>query len=402
MSVFTTFANSAQKGANNFSNALAGLGSGALAGSSGGWIGSAIGAAAGLGTALLSNYQAKKNRQANEVLAEKQFQQNKEMWDLQNQYNSPLMQTNRLKNAGLSPALAYGGNGQLVGNADSTPQLDYAGAMATPAFDYNSAIQQGLSARQLVSQIGLNDSSSTKNRVEAIRYASLLPEEKRQIQQSILLDEAKTAESYQKIEESQATVNLIAENINMTKEQTRGLQLYNDICEASKDDQIAYYEIRNRHEEANIREINKKMEVYKAQIDEIKSQIHVNESVYANNMASARLADASRDNVQADTGRIEAYTTVLGKQSEQLDYLIKTAAAEQKIAEKDARWYVYKQISSDVIDVAKVGVQAYTGYSFANAAQTNASTAANRADTYRHQVSVNTGYKGYGPLKPLK
>lgn len=60
--------------------------------------------------------QDEQNRQ-NMRLAEYEFQRNKEMFHLQNQYNSPTSQMARLKEAGLNPNLVYGSG--AVGNTSS-------------------------------------------------------------------------------------------------------------------------------------------------------------------------------------------------------------------------------------------------------------------------------------------
>lgn len=52
--------------------------------------------------------------QKNKQLAEYQFQRNQEMWHLQNQYNSPKAQMDRLRQAGLNPNLVYG-TGSVAG-----------------------------------------------------------------------------------------------------------------------------------------------------------------------------------------------------------------------------------------------------------------------------------------------
>lgn len=382
---------------NGVKNAVAGTASGAAAGSSGGWIGSAIGAAIGLGTALLSNAQAKKNRQANERLAEKQFEQNKEMWRLQTQYNTPAMQAARLKDANLNPALAYGGNGQLVGNADAAPALDYAGAMSTPAFNFDSSIQAGLSARQLMSQLDLNrsavnanNSKSNLDNVEAVGKASLYPEQKRQIQQSILLDEAKTAQTYVSIEETQSNINLMASQMKLNETQMKGLEISNEIAEASKQQQIDYYQIRNDKEIAATREIRKKMSVYDAEIAELGSRITVN-------LSQARVNDTIKYKNEYEYDQIAAYTEVLGKQSKELDEVIRKYAAEANIAEKDAKWYVYDKISGQVLDAAKLGVQAYTGIGFVGAAGENAAAGTMRSKAYAMDKKVSNGYAPKGP-----
>lgn len=51
-------------------------------------------------------------------LAEYQFDRNVDMWNLQNQYNNPQAQMERLKNAGLNPNLVYG-SGTVTGNTTS-------------------------------------------------------------------------------------------------------------------------------------------------------------------------------------------------------------------------------------------------------------------------------------------
>lgn len=56
---------------------------------------------------------------ANMEIAKYQYEKNLEMWNRNNEYNSPQAQMQRLKNAGLNPNLVYG-NG-AVGNASSTP-----------------------------------------------------------------------------------------------------------------------------------------------------------------------------------------------------------------------------------------------------------------------------------------
>jgi len=52
---------------------------------------------------------------ANRKAQDRAYDRNKEMWNLQNQYNSPGEQMKRLKDAGLNPNLAYG-SGKVAGN----------------------------------------------------------------------------------------------------------------------------------------------------------------------------------------------------------------------------------------------------------------------------------------------
>lgn len=75
---------------------------------------SAVGGLVGLATSALQHHYNKK-------LSEKQFEQNVAMWNMQNEYNSPVAQRKRLEEAGLNPALMYQ-NGASAGNATSMPQ----------------------------------------------------------------------------------------------------------------------------------------------------------------------------------------------------------------------------------------------------------------------------------------
>ena len=89
------------------------------------------GGASLLGSALGFGSQKKTNK-ANMELAkyqnewqtqenEKAYQRNLQMWNLQNEYNSPTQQMARLRSAGLNPNLVYG-SGVTGNSAGSTPQ----------------------------------------------------------------------------------------------------------------------------------------------------------------------------------------------------------------------------------------------------------------------------------------
>ena len=72
-----------------------------------------LGGALGLVGTLLQN-------RANKKLAKYSFDRNKEMWRLQNEYNSPKNQMARFSEAGLNPNLIYGKG--TPGNAQTMPQ----------------------------------------------------------------------------------------------------------------------------------------------------------------------------------------------------------------------------------------------------------------------------------------
>lgn len=76
-----------------------------------------------IGSQLIAGYQSKRNMQrtiaANKAEAELAYQRDLEMWQRQNEYNSPQAQMQRLIDAGLNPHLMYGSGS--VGNTGSNP-----------------------------------------------------------------------------------------------------------------------------------------------------------------------------------------------------------------------------------------------------------------------------------------
>lgn len=89
---------------------------------------------------------SKRTNRQNKAAAELAFQRDKEMWELQNQYNSPSAQMSRFAAAGLNPKLIYGqGN---AGNASSHPQYNAPKLEGNyPVFD-PSSVMTGLAQFQ--------------------------------------------------------------------------------------------------------------------------------------------------------------------------------------------------------------------------------------------------------------
>lgn len=82
-----------------------------------------IGAGTGALGALFSIGARKKAHKRSMELMDKQYKKDKEMWDYQNAYNTPVRQMERLKEAGLNPALMYGQG--TTGNANNMVQSKF-------------------------------------------------------------------------------------------------------------------------------------------------------------------------------------------------------------------------------------------------------------------------------------
>lgn len=68
----------------------------------------------------------------------KQNEYNRQMWQMSNEYNAPAAQMARLKQAGLSPNLVYGGGG-APGNTQGPPPRSEMARYAAPSAQYNYA-----------------------------------------------------------------------------------------------------------------------------------------------------------------------------------------------------------------------------------------------------------------------
>lgn len=86
----------------------------------GSWIPNAV-VSAGSGIAGL--FGRKKAYKRSKQLMSHQLDLSKQMWEYQNAYNTPEKQMQRLKDAGLNPALMYGQG--TTGNAQGAPQAQY-------------------------------------------------------------------------------------------------------------------------------------------------------------------------------------------------------------------------------------------------------------------------------------
>ena len=90
-----------------------------------GGLGSIVGSAIGAGAQRRANIQnmqlAKYQNNWQTAENDKAYARSVEMWNMQNQYNSPTAQMSRLRQAGLNPNLVYG-SGVTGNNAGSAPQ----------------------------------------------------------------------------------------------------------------------------------------------------------------------------------------------------------------------------------------------------------------------------------------
>lgn len=122
------------------------------------------------GTVLQAGLAGKSYKEARK-LAEYQYSKAVEMWNLQNDYNSPSSQMARLSSAGLNPNLVYG-TGSVVGNTTS----DYPKFEAPDTSQYQKVLPPDLNgALSIASNVRLQDAQSSNLEAQTQNTLTRLP-----------------------------------------------------------------------------------------------------------------------------------------------------------------------------------------------------------------------------------
>lgn len=127
-----------------------------------------MGILAGIGTAIAGAagtiFGQKRQHKYNKQLAQYNFDRNLEMWNMQNEYNTPKAQMDRFKDAGLNPNLIYGQGSP--GNASNMPQYSQEAVDVKYDKAFESAVKSAQIAK-LKADTDLTRASARKERAEA-------------------------------------------------------------------------------------------------------------------------------------------------------------------------------------------------------------------------------------------
>lgn len=203
-----------------------------------------------------------KNREYNLMLAQQQNQWNQEQWERENEYNTPVNQIGRLKQAGLNPDLAYG-SGVAQSLASSSPQMT-SGAPSTPVdmsplgqkLTLGQAIQQSLANELTQAQIDNIKANSRKTEAESglseieLKFKEL--SEQLDIDTKILTNNLSAQEQEFAIEQ----FNLVKKQIQVEGEKLKSMKLDNirkDIENSFKRDELKAI-VKKLQEDAKISE----------------------------------------------------------------------------------------------------------------------------------------------------
>ncbi len=136
-----------------------------------------IGAASAIGSSVANGVTAtklnKKNRLWQEKMYERRLADERENWNVQNEYNSPVQQVERMRAAGINPDL-YGIDGAGTASSMSTPDANF--EYQAPDFSQGFQILSGIfdSVMNMQSQVIDNDLKITDERGKLSALYNLL------------------------------------------------------------------------------------------------------------------------------------------------------------------------------------------------------------------------------------
>lgn len=128
------------------------------------------GGAALAGTGANAAIQGKMNKRAvkhSKEMWDKQGQRELEYWHMQNSYNDPSAQMQRLQNAGLNPHLVYGSGATTEAASVSPQKANQPQSLPAPNLDFSSIASTALNTRQSLANIARTEAETnainTKN-----------------------------------------------------------------------------------------------------------------------------------------------------------------------------------------------------------------------------------------------
>lgn len=151
-----------------------------------------------------------RNFQQQNLMNEKNFEQQKEMFDYQSEYMSPEQMKKRLQEAGMNPALAYGGMGlnQAGGTSSGGSTGGGGGTGATVQGVSNpgsNAIGMGLQAKAIDAQANLANAQAIKAGAEATKISGADTEKTKAETKTITVNADMIEESTKLVKEQQIT-----------------------------------------------------------------------------------------------------------------------------------------------------------------------------------------------------
>nr|QJB19609.1 MAG: DNA pilot protein [Microvirus sp.] len=146
-----------------------------------------LGLGAGVGSQAANIRMQQRANEQSQAFSKQMFdaqgQREIQYFNMQNAYNDPSSQMQRLRDAGLNPNLVYG-NGATTQSASISPKAPMSAQFQAPKLDMGSVVQQALLTQQLQSNIRRTDAET-----QAIESRTVNQDFMNKVQQSIGVDQ---------------------------------------------------------------------------------------------------------------------------------------------------------------------------------------------------------------------
>ena len=207
-----------------------------------------------LGSILVNSYSQHQTNQANDRRQQRQNDYNFRMWELNNQYNDPLSQMQRLERAGINPNIMYGQNASGASGLSSSPaqgvnpfqaqspvqtdplmmaQLEllrkqaYKADMEGQGQDIQNQIMDATGFEQALANLGYTQQQIVQSKEQVNQWHVLQDQIRKDMEET----DANISLINEKVRETQANVNLLdkkalTEEVNrMTQEELKNLYI---------------------------------------------------------------------------------------------------------------------------------------------------------------------------------
>lgn len=251
----------------------------------------AIGAGFGI---LGSSISQAQNYKYSKKLMELQYQQNLDLWNKQNEYNSPTAQMQRLQAAGLNPNLVYGSS--VAGNSSGNASTSLG---SVPGVDYADSMFQGVSAAQQMylakSQIRRQETQNQLDLVMATNKALDTEYMRRTLDSRVDYQNGLTKFSLEQwpliLQQQKNIITIQGRDINLKIQ-----EYYNAIRQGE------YLESKTKLTKEQAERLALEIEAFPDYLDNLRSQ------TYANRVnANANMANAVSNRITADANTLNSY-----------------------------------------------------------------------------------------------
>lgn len=209
---------------------------------------------ASLGSSIFSFFSNRETNRANQRLTEENNRQNLALWHMNNLYNSPISQRQRLEEAGFNPNLLTGS--VASGNSSSSPYSEAAQMQAFQMPDLGSSFgnafeiyqQSRLQEEQIEAQRLVNEGQDIQNKLSA---KDLSNKDREIYNQNRLSDDlhdqavATVALNQERILETRENIAKIAAERKVSEEQLVSVALENAFNSATFEDRVEQLRLSN-------------------------------------------------------------------------------------------------------------------------------------------------------------